>query len=201
MRGVSLDADGVFFAPLWTNFRVGDETGILDWYTVLVAVTAAVALVHHGALWLVGRTGAPVSTRAARAAARAWPAVVVLAIATTVASFTVQPRIAESIGARPWGLVFPLVAAAGLVASRLLSARGRPAGAFRASSAFLYGLVGAVAVGLYPLMLPARDPALGLAVGDVTSTRHGLVIALFWWIPGMLLVAGYTWFVYRRILR
>jgi cytochrome d ubiquinol oxidase subunit II len=33
VRGGPLDASGYFFEPLWTNFRLGEETGILDWYT------------------------------------------------------------------------------------------------------------------------------------------------------------------------
>src|SRR5438094_326922 len=35
IRGVPLAQDGYFFLPLWTNWRVGDEPGILDCYTVL----------------------------------------------------------------------------------------------------------------------------------------------------------------------
>src|SRR5499427_2975736 len=38
VRGVPLDASGYFFEPLWTNFRLGEETGILDWYSTLVGV-------------------------------------------------------------------------------------------------------------------------------------------------------------------
>src|ERR1700730_17479074 len=44
VRGVPLDANNEFFLPLWTNFGIGREVGILDWYTVLVAVTAFVTL-------------------------------------------------------------------------------------------------------------------------------------------------------------
>src|SRR5512146_3513302 len=40
IRGVPLDASGYFFEPLWTDFRLGKETGILDWYTVLVGLTS-----------------------------------------------------------------------------------------------------------------------------------------------------------------
>src|ERR1700726_3804500 len=35
VRGVPLAADEYFFEPLWTDFRVGIDNGILDWYTVL----------------------------------------------------------------------------------------------------------------------------------------------------------------------
>src|SRR5215472_7226735 len=37
VRGVPLQADGYFFEALWTNFRVGPDAGMLDWYTILTA--------------------------------------------------------------------------------------------------------------------------------------------------------------------
>src|SRR5260370_9387841 len=60
VRGVPLDASGYFFEPLWTNFRLGERTGILDWYTILVGLLALPALVVHGALWWVLTTTRPV---------------------------------------------------------------------------------------------------------------------------------------------
>src|SRR6202049_3749497 len=48
VRGVPLAATGYFFEPLWTNFRLGARTGILDWYTILTGVVALVTLTAHG---------------------------------------------------------------------------------------------------------------------------------------------------------
>src|SRR5216683_2733134 len=56
IRGVPLGEDGYVFLPLWTNWRVGDEPGILDWYTVMGGVVALVALSLHGALYLAVKT-------------------------------------------------------------------------------------------------------------------------------------------------
>src|ERR1700687_3032148 len=42
VRGVPLDLSGNFFEPLWTNFKLGPLTGILDWYTVLISVVVLV---------------------------------------------------------------------------------------------------------------------------------------------------------------
>src|SRR6267143_568552 len=56
IRGVPLRADGYFFLPLWTNWQIGPEPGILDWYTVIGGVVALVALVIHGALYLAVKT-------------------------------------------------------------------------------------------------------------------------------------------------
>ena len=55
IRGVPLGADGYFFLPLWTNWRLGPQPGILDWYTVIGGVLALVALALHGALYLRGK--------------------------------------------------------------------------------------------------------------------------------------------------
>jgi cytochrome bd ubiquinol oxidase subunit II len=47
-RGVPLDADGNFSMAFFTNFRVRGYVGLLDWYTVSIAIFAAVILAAHG---------------------------------------------------------------------------------------------------------------------------------------------------------
>src|SRR6266550_6214012 len=66
VRGVPLTAEGWFFAPLWTDLRVGPEAGILDWNTVTVGLTALAALVMHGALWVQLKTEGALQARAQR---------------------------------------------------------------------------------------------------------------------------------------
>ena len=114
VRGVPLNADGYFFEPLWTNFRLGEETGILDWYTILVGVLALVALVMHGGLWVQMKTSGEVSSRAGKLAARSWWGVLALTATITGITFRVQPQVLANFSTRPWGLVFPLVAVGGL---------------------------------------------------------------------------------------
>ncbi len=114
IRGVPLDASGYFFEPLWTNFQVGTETGILDWYTVLVGLLALAALMVHGALWIVVKTTGAVHERSLRIARLTWWAVVALTIAVTITSFRVQPAIAHHFRSAPWLLsavfgIFPMV--------------------------------------------------------------------------------------------
>jgi cytochrome bd-type quinol oxidase subunit 2 len=100
VRGVPLKEDRSFFEPLWTDFQVGKQTGILNWYTLLVAATAVLAL---------------------------------------------------------------------------------------------------AAVGVYPYVVPGRDPALGLTVYEAAAPRSGLDLGTCWWIPGMLLACGYTFYVYTSL--
>src|SRR6516162_742098 len=87
VRGVPLDAQGVFFEPLWTDFRVGQETGIVDWYTLLTGITAVIALAHHGALWLNAQTKGLVGRRAGDLAALLGVLVIILLAVLDIASF------------------------------------------------------------------------------------------------------------------
>jgi len=92
VRGVPLDQSGYFFEPLWTNFRLGEQTGILDWYTILVGVQALLVLMMHGALWLQWKTVADLNKRAARVAGWTWWGVLILTALVTALTFSVSRK-------------------------------------------------------------------------------------------------------------
>jgi hypothetical protein len=78
VRGVPLGVDHFFFEPLWTNFRTGADTGILDWYTCGAAVLALVALVVHGALYVALKTKGAVNEKSRKLARRLLPLLIIL---------------------------------------------------------------------------------------------------------------------------
>jgi cytochrome bd ubiquinol oxidase subunit II len=197
VRGVPLDGSGYFFEPLWTNWRVGEQTGILDWYTVLVGVYALTALVLHGSLWLRMKTAGVVNQRAGRLAKRAWWVVLLLTALVTLVTCSVQPQVLANLSARPWGFVFPLLAVGGLAGVRWNPARNGEAGAFFASCAYLAGMLTSVVFGVYPMVLPARDPAYSLTVDAAKAGVYGLQVGLAWWAIGMMLAALYFSIAYR----
>jgi cytochrome d ubiquinol oxidase subunit II len=201
VRGVPLTEQGVFFEPLWTDFRVGQQTGIVDWYTLLAGATAVFALAHHGALWLCARAEGPVCQRADRLTAPLGITVIALLAVLDLASFAARLDFRDALRARPWGLAFPILTVGGLVAALVLRQRGKPAPAYLASCAALAAALATAAVGIFPNILPARDPGRGLAIYDAAVARDGLAIALWWWIPGMLLVAGYFVFIHRHLAK
>jgi cytochrome d ubiquinol oxidase subunit II len=200
VRGVPLAADGYFFSPLWTTFTTsGDRMGILDWFTVSVGVTSLLALAHHGALWVALKTHDPVSARAKAVAGWTWPLLLVAVIVVTAFTFRVQTHVPGRLESQPLGYAFPILALGGLGASFWMRRAGRERAAFIGSIVFLVGMLLSVSFGLYPIVLPAtNDPNLSLTVFNSGGGHHGRWIALFWWIPGMILVAGYTAFIYRR---
>jgi cytochrome d ubiquinol oxidase subunit II len=199
VRGVPLDSEGWFFAPLWTNFLPGAEAGVLDWYTVLVGLTALFALVQHGALWVAMKTPGELEGRARRLALGAWWFTAALTLIVTFASMSLQPQIRISLTARPWGFVFPILAVAGLLGVRWFASRRDDLKAFLASCAYLVGMLTSAAFGLYPYVLPTSDDSgLGLTVANSAAAPYGLWVGFLWFFPGLILICTYFVFTYRR---
>lgn len=209
VRGVSVDERGVFFAPLWTDFTVGEKVGILDWYTMLVGATAVVMIARHGALRLSARLpghahddqeAKDVRDRSVKLARALFPLTLVVALGATIATFAIQPNILKSLASRPWMGGFGLLAFGGLIASFVL-ARKSPEHGFRASSVALVGFFGCAVVGVHPYGIIARIPERSILAIDAAADSYSLSVGLAWWLPGMTLVAAYTVFAHRLILR
>jgi cytochrome d ubiquinol oxidase subunit II len=195
VRGVPLNSGGEFFLPLWTDMLPGKDPGILDWYTILIAVAALVALTVHGGLWVALKTSGELQKRSRHVARAAWWALLPAVVLITLSSFRLQPHLRESFAARPWGYLFPLLALAGLVGIRLL----RGLEGFLSSCLFLFGMLTSAAFGLYPYVLPSNsDPALSLSIYNAAAPLYGLQVGLVWFIPGMLLAIGYFVYTYRH---
>jgi cytochrome bd ubiquinol oxidase subunit II len=197
VRGVPLDASGYFFEPLWTNFQLGDDIGILDWYTILVGALALAALVMHGALWVRLKTTGPVSERAAELARRVWWAVLALTALVTALTFEVQPQVKQNLTTWPLGMILPLLAIAGLLGMQFELIKHDERKAFFASCLYIAGMLASVVFGVFPMVLPARNPTYSLTVDSAKASDYGLKVGLIWWIVGMILATGYFTFVYR----
>lgn len=199
VRGVPLNSQGYFFEALWTNFRLGPNTGILDWYTILVGLSALVTLALHGALWVSLKTEGRVSDRARRVGRGAWWLVLVSTGAITLVTFQVQPTVPQNLSNHPWGYVFPVLAVAGLVGIKWFMAKEDEFKSFLASCTYIVGMLTSVVFGLYPLVLPAStDQAYSLTVYNAKAADYGLRVGLIWWIIGMILAGAYFTIVFRQ---
>jgi cytochrome d ubiquinol oxidase subunit II len=199
VRGVPLDTNGYFFLPLWTDLMPGSDAGVVDWYTLLVGLTSLAALSLHGGLWVAMKTSGDLQTRSRDCAQRLWLAVLVATLLVTVASFGLQPHLLEQFRDQPWGGVFPLLALAGLTGMRLFGGQRKDLNAFLASCVYIVGMLTSVTFGVFPNVLPSNaQPDFSLTIHNAAAAESGLVIGLWWWIPGMFLAGAYTWFVYRN---
>src|SRR5207302_8494296 len=90
-RGVPLNADGNFSMAFFTNFNVRGHVGLLDWYTVSIAILALAMLGAHGATYLTLKTEGLVHNRSERWAKYLWIAVVPLLFVVLIESRIVRP--------------------------------------------------------------------------------------------------------------
>ena len=198
VRGVPLNSDGYFFAALWTDFRVGPQPGVLDWYTVLTGLLALAALAVHGAHYVILKTEGDIRDRSRRIASLGWYALIALTLLSLLATFSVRPQVIDNYKNGFIGWSVPLIVAASLGAMFYFRKQGRGLAAFLSSSAYLVGMLVGAAYGLYPTLLPAStDPALSLTIFNTRTGDYSLRVGLIWWVVGMLLAAGYFTLLYR----
>jgi len=198
LRGVPLQKDGYFFLPLWTDWSVGPQPGILDWYTIIAGVVALVALTLHGAHYLALKTEGDLNLRARGVAASLWPVLVMVTLASLVATLIVRPELLNNYKRFPVFFVIPLAVAASLFLMPHFRRKGADKAAFLASSAYLVFMLVGAAAGVYPnLLVSTTDPSLNITVFNAASGGHSLSVGLIWWSFGMALAIGYFVFVYR----
>jgi cytochrome bd ubiquinol oxidase subunit II len=198
VRGVPLGEDHFFFEPLWTNFRPGADTGILDWYTCGAAVLALVALVVHGALYVALKTEGAVHEKSRKLARRLVPLLIVLTAFGVPVTAAVRPRTLHNFSEYPLAYVIPLAVAVSLAAMWTFERQAREMAAFLSSCAYIVAMLAGVAAALYPSLLPSSgDPARDITIYNAATGEYALRVGLIWWALGMGLAFGYFVFVYR----
>jgi cytochrome d ubiquinol oxidase subunit II len=199
VRGVPLDESGYFFLPLWTNLSPSGQVGIIDWYTLLVGAASFLALAVHGSLWVVLKTEGSLQERTRSFCAKCWAGLLVIVLLMSGASLSIQPSLIKQFRSQPWGLLFPALAVAGIIGTRVLSSQRRELQAFLASGLSLVGMLTSAAFGVFPNVLPSNTvPAFSLTIFNAATAEHGLIVGLCWFIPGMALAVSYSALVYRH---
>lgn len=199
VRGVPLNADGYFFEPLWTSFTVQPDSGILDWFTVLMGLVGCSTLTAHGANYLAMKTTGPVAERSRMMAGRVWWVVAGSSIAALIAVTSIRPDIWTNFADHPWGYAFPVAGAAGLAGMLIFNRMGNATPAFLSSACFILGMMASTAFGLFPVVLPAStDPGHSLTIYNTAAGSYGLGVGVVWWTIGMVMVtAAFTYLFFK----
>jgi cytochrome d ubiquinol oxidase subunit II len=198
IRGVPLQKDGYFFLPLWTNWRVGPQPGILDWYTVIAGVVALTALTLHGANYVALKTSGDLSMRARRVAAWLWPVLLLVTLASLWATLSIHPELLNNYKSHVVLFAIPAGVFASLFALIAFIRRKNDKAAFLSSSAYLVLMLVGAAAAVYPnLLTSTTDPALNITADKAATGSYALSVGLAFWGIGMALALGYFVFIYR----
>jgi cytochrome d ubiquinol oxidase subunit II len=184
--------------PLWTDWRVGPQPGILDWYTIIGGVLALIALAPHGALYLAVKTENELQQRARRLAKRLSIAVLVLTFVSLPASMSARPDALQNYRSYPILFMIPVLLLLALLGTIYFGRREDDRPAFVCSSLYLSLMLVGAAVALYPRLLPSSDNSgRDITVAKALSGPHTLRVGLVWWAAGMCFASVYFIVVYR----
>ncbi len=199
VRGVPLGTDGTFALAFFTNFSPWGNVGILDWYTVSVAVFMLVTLAAHGATALVLKTEGPVHDRSLRIAGGLWKTVLGLLAAISIETWIVRPELLPGMLRQPFGWLGLIFVVGGLISVFTGLKNKREMRAVIGSAAFVAGLMIAGAASVFPIMLHSTlAPENSLSAYQNAAAGHGLAIALVWWPIAFIFAVIYFLFIYRH---
>lgn len=192
IRGVPLDKMHTFFLPLWTNWNVGPNPGILDWYTVIGGLVALLALALHGGLWISHKTQGDLSERARRVAGPLWILVVLITAVSLIATLLIQPLSLRNYEAWPVLYIVPALVVLMLAGIEVFRRKRKVLAAFLCSCGYLVFMLVGAAIGLYPILLPSStNPENAITIQNALTGAYALHVGLVWWVVGILLALAY----------
>ena len=198
-RGAPLDAQGNFSMAFFTNFEAEGHVGLLDWYTVSVAVFATLMLAAHGATYLTIKTEGPVHDRSALYAKWLWLAVPPLLLIISIETYFVRPELLGQALHSPasWvGGVAIIISAWALISGLL---RGHEVRSFWGANALITALLATGAATIFPVMLYSTlGPQNSLTAYSAAANGTSLLIAAIWWPVALVLTAFYFAFLVKH---
>jgi cytochrome d ubiquinol oxidase subunit II len=192
IQGVPIDQDG--------NMDV-DLISLLNPYALALGVTAVVMFCLHGGIFLTLKTEGELLQRVKHLVPRLMIAFFVLMTILMVWTLLLDKPITDRYFDRLWIGVFPLLALAAVLVAWREIGREHYLSAFLASGTTIALLLGTVAAGLYPVLLPSStDEAYDLTVSNASSAQPTLevmtVIAAIG-IPFVLLYTAGVYYFFR----
>src|SRR5262249_51351071 len=162
-----------FSMAFFTDFGVRGYVGLLDWYTVSIAIFASVILAAHGATYLTLKTEGPVHDRSATGAKYLWAASVPLFVGISVESWgVVRGDLIVHAVRNPFCWLGVLIVAVSIIVLVSGISAHRETRAFVGSNALLAGLLVTGATAIYPVMLYSTlAPENSLTAYAVAASR------------------------------
>jgi cytochrome bd ubiquinol oxidase subunit II len=199
IRGVPLDANSNFSLAFFTDFRVRGMVGLLDWYTVSIAVFTLLLLAAHGATYLTLKTDGHVHDRSATSAKLLWVAAAAIFLAVSVESLVVRSDLFVHAFHNPFCNVGVLLFAASICMLILGLSSRRENLAFVASNVLLASIIATGAASMFPVMLHSTlRPEDSLTAYSAAAGNRTLLTAFAWWPIAFVLTISYSVFIARR---
>jgi cytochrome d ubiquinol oxidase subunit II len=168
-QGIPIDGAGILHGSVLSLFNP---------YGLLGGVLFTLLFVQHGALWLAIRSEGALHESAVRTARRIWPVLLAAAVLFLLQSRWAT-RLYDNYLDRPLLFIVVLLTVAGLLGSRVFTARRALFPAWSASALTIAGATFFGVIGLFPNLFPSSlDPQWSLTAFNASSSPLTLKIML-----------------------
>jgi cytochrome bd ubiquinol oxidase subunit II len=186
-EGLAMDATGYH----------GSILSLLNPYGLITGLLFVLLFLVHGALYITVKTTNDMSKRAASAAIKIWPILLIVAVIFLIAT-AFATRLYDNYLALPLLLIVPILAVGALISIRIFMAKGYPLLAFASSCVMIVMVVFTGVIGLFPNLIPSSiDPASSLTIYNSSSSPYTLkimTVVAFIFVP---IIIAYKIWVYR----
>lgn len=189
IRGGRLDAEGYFGLELFSLASPREGRGVLDAYTLPLAVFAVLTVSMHGALFVAWKAEIGVADRALAAAKKLAVAVAVFwPIIGGATAWTAPTFVARGAG-RPAAVGLAVLAIVAIAGVFVFARRREARSAFLASSMFIGANLFAIAGAAFPILVPSVSEHPSLDIARSVNGDHTLAAGLSWiWLAVLLVV-------------
>ena len=186
--GVALDQQGNMSVSL---------LDLLNPYSLGLGLVAVSMLCLHGAIFLSQKAEGELLQTVTSLIPKLLIAFFVLMTGLIGWTLLRDDELTQNFKDRPWTILFPILAFAAIATAWLFVRRGAYLSAFLASATMIALLLGAVACGMYPVMLRSTtDSAFDLTVQNASSAKETLLVMFVIALIGIPFVLLYTAGVY-----
>jgi len=199
-NGVSTEEAHFFFLPLWnpTFSPKANELGIIDWFTLFLGVVSVVALMIHGANWIIFKTNSSLNTQLKEIVFKLNFVLLGLVIISLSVWHLIEPEPFHNFIEYPILWIFPIICFTGIIGLFKVRSFKKDGLGFLFSSMFLVGGFAATSASIFPNMLTSTNTVNpSLTIYNVAADSYGLSVGVYWFFVALALVITYFIVQYR----
>lgn len=201
-NGVSIYEGHYFFLPLWdSSFSPLSETpGVIDWFTIIIGLIAAVTLAIHGANWVILKTNSSINNKLKGIIFKLNIVLTALTVFSLIVWQIVNPNSLDNFIDKPYLIIFPIIYLTGLFGLFFIKKIKKDSYGFVLSTLLIVGGITSSLASLFPVILPSvntiNEP---LTIYNTSTSEYGLSVALTWGIIGFILLFVYM-IIQKRLM-